>query len=61
MILTIDPVSDSRKIRDSPVCVIRLKSSPGLPGRELYLNDPAVVPENELMTEILVPVTGVTE
>lgn len=32
-----------------------------IPGRELYLNDPCVVPENELITEILVPVIGEPE
>jgi effector-binding domain-containing protein len=29
-----------------------------IPGREIYLNDPCVVPEDELMTEILVPILG---
>jgi len=32
-----------------------------IPGREQYLNDPAGVPEHELMTEILLPVTGEQE
>ncbi len=32
-----------------------------IPGREQYLNDPADVPEHELMTEILIPVTGESE
>ncbi|WP_440950947.1 MerR family transcriptional regulator [Methanosphaerula subterraneus] len=30
------------------------------PGREIYLNDPATVPEEELLTEIQIPVKGVS-
>ena len=33
----------------------------GIPGRELYLNDPGEVPEHELMTEIQIPVLGESE
>jgi effector-binding domain-containing protein len=32
-----------------------------IPGREIYLNDPCELPENELLTEILVPVIGEPE
>jgi effector-binding domain-containing protein len=33
----------------------------GIPGREHYLNDPCLVPQEELMTEIQVPIIGEQE
>lgn len=29
--------------------------------REIYLNDPAETPANELVTEVMIPVKGMTE
>ncbi|HWQ67972.1 MAG TPA: GyrI-like domain-containing protein [Methanospirillum sp.] len=33
----------------------------GIPGREYYLNDPAEIPEKDLLTEILIPIIGEQE
>ncbi|HWQ63938.1 MAG TPA: GyrI-like domain-containing protein [Methanospirillum sp.] len=33
----------------------------GIPGRELYLNDPCEIPQEELITEIQVPIIGEVE
>jgi len=33
----------------------------GIPGRELYLNDPCKLPQDELLTEIQIPVIGEAE